>query len=288
MIPSNLQIIFYKNQYLYINNQFEKFDYLNEKKNLYIYIFGTKSNYTIHYINIYKLDPTNYFTKLTPKEDYYLIPEKDYNDFYNPDSYYYSFSIVEILFCRNDTKDKPMNIEIMDSNGKKEINTITENYFIVTSTLKSIIHFDYDYEFLLISHEGWNFFDSNIIKFYIPEVNETHISLFIKSNANKEDFNYTIIIIEENEEGEEIINKLNNPCYFIQFLDKDYNLSSEYNNMITYVSSKNDYFIYEEIDMSKFKENKNLYLKILCYSENYKTILYSNAKKNIYGKYSSK
>ena len=98
----------------------------------------------------------------------------------------------------------------------------------------------------------------------------------------KKIFNYTIIIIEENEEGEEILDKLNNPCYFLQLLDKDYNLSSKYNYMITYASSKRDYFIYEEIDISKFKENKNLYVKILYYSENYKTILYSNAKKYLW------
>ena len=278
LIPSNLQIIFYTNQYLYINNQFEKFDFLNENKNLYIYIFGTKSIYTIHYINIYKLDPSNFFTKITPKEDYYLLPNKDYNDFYYS-HYYYSFSIVELLFCRNDIKEKPVNIEIIDSNGKKQSETITKNNYIISSTLKTMIKFYYDNEFILISHEGWDSPESNIINFYIHEVNENHISLLIKSNLNKDDFNYTIVIIEENEEGEEILNKLNNPCYFIQLLDKDYNLSLEYNNIVTYASSKKDYFIYEKIDISKFKENKNLYVKILCYAENYKTLLYSNAKK---------
>ena len=172
-----------------------------------------------------------------------------------------------------------MNIKILDADGKQENQRITTDYYIYSSHLKLMIEFDYQYEFILMSQEKYYWSYSNKINVYIPEVNETHISLLINTNIKSDDLNYKIVIIEENEEGENILNKLNNPCYFFQLFDKDYDLSSEYNNMIIYASSNKDYFIFEEIDISKFNKNKNLYVKILYYSEKNKIVSYSKAKK---------
>ena len=280
LIPSNLEKLSYRYQYLYISNDFEKFDLSEENKNLYIYIFGNISNYTVHYINTYKKNNSQIYMRLTPKKDYYLLPEENYYDVYDT-FFVYDYTYVEIFICRNDIKENPMNIEIIDASGGKKIETITSDYYRYTFyNNKKMIKFDYNYEFILMSHENDNMPSSKNIDFYIPTVNETHISLLIKSIKYSEEFNFTIVIIEENEEGEEeIMNKLNNPCYFFQIFDKDYNLSSEYNNIIISTSSNKDYFILEEIDISKFNKGKNLYVKILLYAEIYKSAFYSKTEK---------
>ena len=279
LIPSNLEILNYKFRKFYINNAFEKFDFLNENKNLYIYIFGNSADYSIKYINTYKLNNSNFYTKITPKKDYYFIPDKNYFAFLFTETDIYSYSYVELFFCRNDVNKNPMYFKATDAYGEQKSNTITSNYFSYRAVFKSIIQFDYEYEFILMSHENYEHPRSKNIDFFIPEVNNTFISLFIKSDNDEEDFNYTIIIIEENEDGDEIMNKLNNPCFFFQFFDKKFDISSEYNNIIAYAASKKEKLIYKEIDISKFNKNKNLFIKILSYSEYYKTIFYSKVKK---------
>ena len=277
LVPSNLVQLHYSEQYLYINNEFEKFDFLNEDKNLYIYIYGTNAIYSIHYINTYKLNPKSFYTKITPKENYYFLAEKNYNHFYYAD-YSYSFSFVELYFCRKDMKINPMYVKMFNLEGKEHNEIITTDSYITFGFTKTMWQFNYSSEFILISHENYDRPDLNNIEFYIPEVNNSYISLLIKSIKNTEDINYTIIIVEENNDGDELIDKLNNPCYFFQILEKGPNLLSEYNNKIIYASSRKDYFIYEEINISQFTQNKKLYIKILSYSEKFKTIFYSKTK----------
>ena len=278
LIPSNLKKLSYMRQYLYINNDIDKFGYLEENKNFYIYIFGEESSFTINYINTYKLNTSKLYNKINPKKDYYFLTEKNYYDFYKL-NYHYAPSNFEIFFCRNDFDENPMNVTIIDANGKEEKIIIKTDYYNYYSDSKLMIHFDYNYEFILISQEKYSKNIDNILNIYVPDINETNICILIKSKEIDKDVNYTIVIIEENEDGEEIFNKLNNPCYFFQLLDKDNNLSLEYNNIITYASSKKYYFIFEEIDITKFNKNKNLYVKILYYSEHYQTIFYSKTKK---------
>ena len=145
-----------------------------------------------------------------------------------------------------------------------------------------MIQFDYNYEFILLSHENFKTPIDNI-NFYITQMNENIFTLLIQELESSYDYNYnyTILIFEEkeNEEENELFNKLNNPCYYFQFFDKNFS-PSDYNYLIIYATPENNQkFIYEEIDLSKFSKKKNLYIKILTYHEKYKTIYYSNVKK---------
>ena len=269
LIPSNLIKISYSSQLLFINNYFEKLEQLNENKNLYIYIFGKEPIFTISYINTYKFNPSSFYINITPKNNYYFIPEKNYN----------SKSFFEIFSCRNDINDNPINIEMFGPDGQDTKYDITTDNFLYYSSSKKMLLFNSEYEFILMSYElddYLKFLESKIINFYIPQVTNDTIDLLIQNIKYNEEFNYKIIIIEENNGEDDLLNKLNNPCYFFQFYENNFNLS-EYNYTIINTDYKNDYFFYEKINIINF--NKNIYIKILSYSEKYKTVFYSKAKK---------
>ena len=122
LIPANLIKIKYSNQYLYINNEYEKMENLNENIKLYIYIFGNETVFNISYIKTYKLNSSSFYSKIIPKDGYFFISEKNYLNSY------YSSSYVEIYLCRNDINKNPMNITITDANGKIVNNILNKNY----------------------------------------------------------------------------------------------------------------------------------------------------------------
>ena len=126
LIPANLPKIAYNSKYLFINNDFEKLENINKNKALYIYFFGEKYDYTVEYINTYKLNASSFYTKITPKDNYYLIPELNYVDGYY--STYYSNAYVELYFCRNDLESNPMNMEITLPSGSVSNKYIKTRY----------------------------------------------------------------------------------------------------------------------------------------------------------------
>ena len=296
MIPSNIVKMKSEEQYIYLNNPFENIYNSNENIKFYIYLFGNNIEFEINYINTYKLN-NSYFDIIKPKDNYYFLPEKNYVDTFKES---YSYSYVEIYFCKNNISEQPMKIKVIDSKGKEQIYTLSHNYIYQFQT-KTMIQFDYNDEFLLLSYENENLNNSRLIpkyfpyrdpiNFYIPQINETTISFLIENylfNFKAEINNYTIIIVEpkDDENENELLNKLNNSCFIFNIFN-DKSIFLDYNHLIVHSISNEDYFLYDEINItSKFSKNKNLYIKILSYSQKLKSIIFSNTKiiyyKNIY------
>ena len=264
LIPSNLVKINYKNQFLLINNPYEKFDITNSNKKYYIYIFTENIKYTVKYINKYKLSST-YFAKITPVENHYFLPEKISED---------KYSILEILFCND---EKRMELKLTDFNGK-ETNLSIEKNIIKEFKDTMMVQFDYNYKFILISGEASsNYFKiENKVQFYIPQANETCITILIKNDYSYYNINFTIILLEE-KENINLKESLDNPCFLFQFLENDINL--DYNYLVVSESSDSNFKYIEINTNNKFTNKKNIYIKIISYSNEFKSAFFSEEKK---------
>ena len=264
LVPSNLIKINFKGKLLLINNPYDKLDLSQSSKNFYIYIFADNIEYKINYINKYKI--SNYFTRITPMENFYFTPEKMYNS---------DYSILEILFCKNN--ENKMELKITDYFDDETDSSIINNSIEKLSN-PVMVKFDYNYEFILISGEARrnNFKINEKVNFYIPQANEEYITLLIKNDHSNYDISFTIILVEE-KENINLMESLDNPCFLFQFLENDTFL--DYNYLILSESSDSK-FKYIEIDIkNKFINKKNIYVKIMAYSNIFKSAIFSGVKK---------
>ena len=240
--------------YFFIDDPYSKMNEKNEDLRYYLILFNQNIKYEISFKKKYEKQNNSSYYLIESKENYAVIS----------DSYYPNSGITyEILLCDN----KNINLTITDVNNKTEL--ITTNKLILKGNgrgLKYLFTFEAKSKFLFSQIEHYVYIRNTLeIEYYIPNIEDGKISLLIFNNFLDKKNKYTIIVVEDKNNDDNLMNNIDNECFLFSLINGDIENISY---IIQKDSTDDGRYFYTELNFSKFSNSKYLLIKILsCENE---------------------
>ena len=256
-----------KQKYYFIDDPYSKLNIENENIRYYLILFNKNINYTISFKKKYE----------NPNNTFYYIAEGNENNAIISDLYYPNDCFTyELLNCEN----KNIQFTEIDISGSKKNRTISSVY-LSSSNKKHLFIFNSKSKFIFMQKENakCKFTNSNCeIEYFIPRIENNKISILISNKLSDFNANYTFILVEDNENNDNLMNKIDNECNLFPLINneiKDINYTIKKSHII------NSNYLYEELDYSQFNNTKHLLIRILS-CENEMNICFFSKTKRIY------